>query len=120
MKHALNTLFSLGAAALLFALTGCSPHPATGNWIASTGSNSEFSRLEVTYEGRANLFEPGEEKAGRHCFWSGENKQAISMSCKPAFNTDIEEFYRLELGEDGIASLMREGEVKARFSRQTD
>ncbi|SCZ64088.1 hypothetical protein [Thiohalomonas denitrificans] len=115
MNRARTTLSLLGALTLLLALTGCSPHPAAGNWTA-TAEDSQFSRLEVTYEGRANLFEFGEEKAGRHCFWSGESKQVISMSCKPAFDTDIEEHYRLNLEGDGTAILMRDDQAVAYFS----
>ncbi|WP_303905906.1 hypothetical protein [Thiohalomonas denitrificans] len=118
MNRAGTTLSLLGAAMLLLALAGCSPHPATGTWAATSESGSKFGRLEVTYEGRANLFEFGEEEAGRHCFWSGESKQAISMSCKPAFDTDIEEHYRLNLEGDGTATLMGDGKAMAHFSRE--
>ncbi len=113
-----GTILSLISATTLL-LAGCSPHPATGTWVAGAESDAEFNRLEVTFEGRANLFKPDEKQAGRHCFWSGETRQVISMSCKPASNPDIEEHYRLEVGEDGIAVLLRNGKETARLSRQS-
>jgi hypothetical protein len=106
------------AAPLVAMLTACSPHPAAGNWQAAENTDSGFTRLEVTYEGRANLYEAGEEEAGRHCFWGVENAQGIALTCKPAFDTAIEERYQLSVGENGTATLMRDGTVIARFTKQ--
>jgi hypothetical protein len=117
MTQSTTRLALLSAAPLLLALAGCSPHPATGSWISPTQADSGFSRLEVTYEGQALLFEAGEKEAGRRCFWGGESAQAIALTCKPAFNPESEERYRLTIGEDGSASLTRDGKVAARFSR---
>lgn len=104
------------AAALLLALAGCAPHPAAGTWIAAPGS--DFQRLEVTYEGRADLFAAGEAQAGRHCFWSGDSARAIALACKTASSPDLEEHYRLVVDGDGTATLLRDGEQTARFTRQ--
>lgn len=109
----IRTLFA--AAALLPALNGCAPHPATGTWNAASGG---FSRLEITYEGRALLYAAGEETASRHCFWGGESAQSIALTCKPAFDTSTEERYRLAILADGSAELTRDGTVQARLSRQ--
>jgi hypothetical protein len=117
MKRSGNRLPFLGAA-LLLALAGCSPHPAAGIWTAEPGSGAGFQRLEVTYEGRADLYAPGEPEAGRHCFWSGESARAIALACKPASDPDAEEHYRLVVQEDGTATLLRDGEVSARLTRQ--
>lgn len=57
-------------------------------------------------------------KAGRHGFWGGESAQTIALSCKPAFNTELEERYHLLLTEDGSTTLMRDGMAIARMSRQ--
>lgn len=114
-----KTQLILRAAPLLLALTACSPHPATGTWATTTKLDSGFNRLDVTYEGRAHLFAVGEQEAGRRCFWGGESAQVIAMACKPAFDTAREERYHLTLGADGIATLTRNGEVMALFSRQS-
>jgi hypothetical protein len=114
-----NTQLILCAAPLLLTLAACSPHPATGTWATTTRPDSGFDRLDVTYEGRAHLFAVGEQEAGRRCFWSGESAQAIAMTCKPDFDTAQEERYHLTLGADGIATLTRDSEVMALFSRQS-
>lgn len=116
MKRSVLARSLLPPGALLLWLTGCSPHPATGTWVTADNVDSGFNRLEVTYEGRANLFTAGEQEAGRHCFWGGESAQAISMVCKPASNTDIEERYRLVV-KDGAATLIRDGVLLSRFER---
>lgn len=107
----------LCATPLLLLLTGCSPHPATGTWATASPSDSSFTRLEVTYEGRALLFAAGEQEAGRRCFWGGENAQAIAMTCKPATAMDSEERYQLIVAADGTATLLRDGTVRARLAR---
>ncbi len=116
MNRIARVLALSSAAPVFAALTACSPHPATGNW--QSADDAEFVRLEVTYEGWANLYEAGEKEAGRHCFWGAESKQGIALACKPAFNTDIEEHYGLAIAEDGTATLMRDREVAARFTKQ--
>ncbi len=108
----------LSAAVLLLSLTACSPHPATGNWTTAIDPDNGFNRLDITFEGHALLFEAGEKEAGRRCFWAGESAQAIAMTCKPAFDTSIEERYRLTIDTDDTATLMRDGRMAARFSRQ--
>lgn len=114
-----NIIALMRATPLLLALAGCSPHPATGIWTAAPDTVRGFNRLEITYEGRALLFAVGESEAGRHCFWGGESAQSVAMSCKPAFDTSIEEHYRMTLRENGTATLLRDGEVVAQLSRQT-
>ncbi|WP_127478051.1 hypothetical protein [Sulfurivermis fontis] len=102
----------------LLLLAGCSPHPATGTWSGAAPESGRFQRLEVTYEGRALLYAAGEDKAGRHCFWSGESAQSIALSCTPAFNPELEEHYRLVIGADGRASLRQGDKVLAQWERQ--
>lgn len=99
-------------------LAGCAPHPATGTWTAAE-NDSTFTRLEVTFEGRALLFQAGEQEAGRRCFWGGESAQAIALTCKPAADPESEERYHLTVGEDGAATLTRDGKIAARFVRLT-
>lgn len=117
MNKTAYTFSLLPATALLMTLAGCSPHPATGTWTTAEKQESGFNRLEVTYEGRANLFATGESEAGRHCFWGGESAQVISMVCKPAFNKEIEERYRLVI-KDGSATLMLDDKALASFIKQ--
>lgn len=113
-----NTLFRSCVIAFIVLLAGCAPHPATGHWVTTADTGTGFTRLEVTYEGRANLYAAGEKEAGRHCFWSGESARAVAITCKPAFNTEIEEHYHLNVQADGTAVLSQADKVLAHFSRQ--
>lgn len=106
------------SALLLLSLTGCAPHPASGVWATPKEPDSGFDRLEVTYEGHAQLYTVGEKEAGRHCFWGGESKQSIVMTCKPASNLDTEERYHLIVNADGSATLTQDGKEVAKFTRQ--
>lgn len=113
-----NKILAIATTApLLLALFGCSPHPASGTWTAAATTDSGFNRIDVNFDGKADLYEVGEDNAGRHCFWGRESKQAITLTCKPAFDTDIEERYRLIINEDGTATLMQDNTMAARFSR---
>ncbi len=120
----LLTLFALASL-----LAACSAHPGAGHWL-STGEkraafNAEFVRLEVSYEGRTNIFSTPStqqselEHAIRRCFWRGEDPYTIVMTCVQASNTDIEEHYRLRVDtRTNIAELMSDGVVIGRFVRQ--
>lgn len=116
MKHSTKTLALLSSLPLFLSLAACSPHPATGVWAAAEPVPSGFNRLEVTYEGRANLFAVGEETAGRHCFWGGESKQAIRLTCRPA-EQEIDESYRFVINADGTATLMQDETALVRLAR---
>lgn len=101
----------------LLLLTGCSPHPATGDWSAQAESAQQFARLSVQYEGRADLYSTGAKEAERHCFWGGVSGTSISLTCVPAMDTDAREHYRFTVTESGEGVLSRDGEIVTRFLR---
>lgn len=114
---------------LTYLLAACSAHPGAGNWL-TTGEenadfNKEFVRLEVSYEGRTNIFSSSSaqqnelEQAIRRCFWRGEDAYTITLTCVQATNNDIEEHYKLRVNtKTNIASLTRGGVVIGRFARE--
>ena len=110
-----HRILALIAAALLVA--GCSPHPGSGNWVAS-GGEAEFDRLEVHFKGWADLYKPGQDESAYHCFWSAHSERAIALSCTPADNPDAEVHFRLKVAEDGKAVLTRNDEPVGRYRRQ--
>lgn len=103
---------------LLLLIAGCSPHPGSGTWIPLTEEGSSFSRLDVHYNGRAELHASGEEEIVWHCFWVGINESDISMECVPSHNTDIEQQYQLIVVPRESARLMMDGNELGRFSWQ--
>lgn len=111
MHTALRTLSPLP----LLALFGCSPHPGTGEWQAEGDNPVGLTRLEVRYEGWADLYARGEDEAGRRCFWGGTGKQSISLTCSRADDPDAEEHYTLNVDAGGTATLSRHGQAIGRF-----
>jgi hypothetical protein len=120
----MKTLHLLPLSALVLLLTACSPHPGAGNWQSSGEAGAqfmaEFSRLEVGYEGRTDIFNreraqraaAGETNGAiRRCFWHGVDAQTISLSCVQADNTDIEESYQLRVSADNAMAELIKGEV---------
>lgn len=113
----------------LLLLAACSPHPGTGAWGAAKGNqverSSEFARIDVTYEGRANIYgwlaDPASDSdatAIRRCFWSGVDKKTIALNCVQAVNTEIEETYMLRVDADDRGSvLLQDGRPVTRFLR---
>lgn len=110
-----HRILALIAAALLVA--GCSPHPGSGNWVA-TGGDPAFDRLEVHFKGWADLYRPDEAESAYHCFWSAYDERSIGLSCTPADNPDAEVQFRLKVAEGGKASLTRDDELVGRYRRQ--
>jgi len=121
----LKYILTLTASTVL--LLACSGHPGAGNWLSMSepqpGSVTEFSALEVTFEGRANIFgkhhADNSDAAIWRCFWGGVDAQTISMTCAQAANMDIEESYQLRVAPDnGIAELIKDEVVVGRFVRE--
>ncbi|MCW8983331.1 MAG: hypothetical protein OQK13_04735 [Gammaproteobacteria bacterium] len=121
----------LAIPALTYLLTACSAHPGSGHWQNSGIQNpdyiNEFSRIEVHYEGHADIFdnmvEPADTDEGnqavRRCFWHGTDPQTIEMTCVKANNTDIEESYQLRVAEDRTkAELIMADKVVGIFTRE--
>jgi hypothetical protein len=113
-------------------LMACSGHPGAGNWISSgedhPGYLKEFFRLNVTFEGRTDIFgdkpvtqDSSDTSNGaiRRCFWRGVDAQTILMDCVQAANTDIEESYQLRVSADNeMAELIKDEIVVGRFMRE--
>ena len=91
----------------LAALTGCSAHPGAGTWIPVAGSDTEYSRIEVRFEGRAEFFLPGRDEAKLRCFWAGDSRNSIALQCTAASNPDEELYYRLRTMGPDSAELLR-------------
>jgi len=102
---------------LLSALAGCAPHPATGLWVAAEGADSPFTRLDVDFQGWAELFRNTETKEVLRCFWAGANGESIRLTCRGAEDEEAEEHYRLVVTGEAGAELKQEERVVARFVR---
>ena len=113
----------------LVLLAACSPHPGTGAWGAAESNqaehSSEFARIDVTYEGRANIYgwsadpvSDSDATAIRRCFWNGVDENTIALNCVQAVNSEIEEAYMLRVDAEGRGSvLLQDGRPVTRFLR---
>lgn len=128
----MNLLRLLALPTLSCLLAACSPHPGSGKWQATGETNPHFNtgftRIEVGYEGRTDIFgvpaaiaanSDDGNGAIRRCFWRGVDAQTIAMNCVQAANTDIEESFQLRVEpQTGVAELLRDDVVIGRFERQ--
>ncbi len=128
----MKTIRLLALPTLAYFLLACSGHPGAGNWLSTgeyhPGYLKEFSKLEVTYEGRTNIFGQSNalqdsadstNEAIRRCFWHGMDAQTILMTCIQAANIEIEENYQLRVNPDNdIAELIKDEVVVGRFVRE--
>lgn len=102
----------------LLLLAGCSPHPGSGTWIASPENESGFTKIDVQYEGRADIYNATDEESVRHCFWGGMSPKQLALDCTQASDTDNPEHYRLTVTADDTAELTRKQQLIGAFNRQ--
>ncbi|MEN8213932.1 MAG: hypothetical protein ABFR19_06180 [Pseudomonadota bacterium] len=109
-------LLTLCASLLL--LAGCSPHPGSGIWAADSDNAPGFTKIDVQFNGRADIYNASEEKAVRRCFWGGMSSRQITLDCVQAANTDIKEQYRLTVTQDDSAELSSDQQLLGTFAKQ--
>lgn len=105
---------------VLLVLSGCSPHPGTGTWLPVEGGTTEFSRITVNFDGRAELYTPASEKEVLRCFWGGESSQSMQLKCSLAADTDVEYLYQLKVNQSGEAELILSGKTLGIFYKKPE
>ena len=116
MNYSILKTLSLFCALAL--LAGCSPHPGSGVWIATSENEPGFVKIDVQYEGRADIYNATEEKAVRHCFWGGMSPKQLALDCTKASDTDNPEHYRLTVTADDTAELTHKQQLIGTFNKQ--
>jgi len=99
-------------------LVGCGPHPGAGTWLPLAESESEYTRLEVNFDGKAEFFLTGKEAAELRCFWGGDSARSISMKCSAASNPDVDIHYVLKITDSDRAELLQAGQSVMLMKRQ--
>jgi hypothetical protein len=99
-------------------LAGCSPHPGSGIWIATSENEPGFKKIDVQFEGRADIYTATDEVAVRRCFWGSMSPKQLALDCVQAANTEIKENYRLIVSEDDTAELTLKQQLIGTFSKQ--
>jgi len=98
-------------------LVGCSAHPGSGIWVPAEGNESPYSRIEVLFEGRAELFVSGRKEHLFRCFWSGTTADSIHMDCISADDETQKTVFILQVTADGAAKLTEAGKNLGLFQR---
>lgn len=101
-------------------LAACSPHPGSGIWVPAEGSDAAYAKLEVLFEGQAELFVPGREEHLYRCFWGGAAKDAIRMECVSADNESDKPVFLFQVAPDGVGQLSMDGKPVGLFTRTND
>lgn len=100
-------------------LSGCSPHPGSGIWLPLDDREAPYSKLEVLFEGRAELFVTGRAEHQYRCFWGGTGANSIRMECVSADNDAIKLQFDFRVAADGTGELIESGQTIG-FFRRTD
>lgn len=98
-------------------LAGCSGHPGAGSWESVGPADAPFSKLIVHFEGRAELFDAKSGAESYHCFWGGKSAREIQLDCTTPQNTETRIGFILQVGEDGVARLLKDNVAIAEFRR---
>ncbi len=78
-----------------------------------------YAKLEVLFEGRAELFVPDREEHLYRCFWGGAGANSIQMECVSADNETVKPSFTFRVAADGTGELIESGQTIA-FFRRTD
>ena len=100
-------------------LAACSPHPGSGIWLPLDDRDNPYTRLEVLFEGRAELFVSGREAHLYRCFWGGINSDSLRMDCVSADDEAVKPAFTFRVAADGTGELIEAGESRG-FFRRTD
>lgn len=111
---------SLVLLAIVYMLSACTPHPASGVWKTTEDNDYGLSKLVVGFEGRANFATPNLDNATWHCFWSATDKQEILLNCTPSTNPEQEERFILTINNQGMAELRHHAQLVATLTLQDE
>jgi len=71
----------------------------------------------VHYEGRAELIDAKTGADSHHCFWGGKSAREIQLDCTTPQDTETRIRFILQVGEDGIARLLKDDVDIGEFKR---
>ncbi|EGV50675.1 hypothetical protein [Candidatus Endoriftia persephone] len=101
-------------------LVACSAHPGAGIWVPMDESDTLYSKIAVTFEGRAELFVADRETHLLRCFWGGITANSISMDCISADDESEKHLFTLQVSDDGIGMLSEADKTLGLFRRTNE
>lgn len=82
------------------------------------GQQGEFERIEVMFDGKADLFRKGAKQAAYRCFWGGDSAQSLRLTCTTGQDSGIEYHYVLKVVATDQANLEQNDQLLATYSRR--
>ncbi len=112
-----NSILFCLALSLTF-LTGCSGHPSAGKWTSADQSLTEFSRINIDFDGKASIFPEDSTVPAQNCYWQASSAEKVDLQCGNANQEDGKIFYTFEVsGNQDLATLTLEARTIGRFKR---
>ncbi len=103
---------------LLF-ISGCSPHPVAGSWIASADNEPGFEKVVVHFEAELEVYSKSSPEPVLKCRWWATGKTQVELECMPTANTEVREKYQFNVMDDD-AELITQNKVVAYFKREKE
>lgn len=116
-KESLNFKYLTFLTLLFLFLTGCSPHPATGNWVSSADNDSNYTKAVVHFQARVEIYSNATDKAELYCGWSASSKQNLTLECMASEDLKDKEIYEFNIVNEKSAELKKQGKLLAQFKR---
>ena len=125
MTKCTRVLAATSALAISLLLTGCGPHPSSGNWVSegSSVSDSAYSSVKLEFDGTGSVypntaFAGQENSSGLRCVWQAKSANAADLECRGDSDARVRfEFVVAEDGDQNQADLIKAGKRIARFVR---
>jgi len=99
----------------LVLLSACTPHSASGTWVASGDNQANYSKILIHFEPKLEIYAQGSVKPVQYCGWSAISKQKIEMGCMSSDDQIKADKYQLNIINKTNAELIQEGKVIANF-----
>ena len=112
--------YKLGLFFSLWALAACSPHPSAGTWLISGVSETEWSKIEVHFEPKVEIYSANSEEPVMQCGWWALSRQLIEMECVRLSDTEKKQKFQLNVLADGSAEFKQQNKMIGKFLKQKD
>jgi len=89
----------------LILITGCSGHPAAGEWVSNT--QTDITKIIINFDGKAEIYEKSQKLAKYHCFWAAYDKSGINLNC--GTKSETEETFTFEI--TSTSAKLKEGQT---------
>lgn len=99
-------------------ITGCSGHPGSGKWASVDSASTQFSRINIDFDGKAAIFPTDTTIPTQNCYWQASSAEKVDIQCGNANQEDGKIFYTLEVSSNrDLATLTFEEQTVGRFKR---